>query len=494
LLPLLAGWPSSLRALRFEHDTSLSIGAQYGTIDDWQLSADATGNTTSSKVSETGAFSTFNLRSSLRWQTDLRDNLIFDSNGTWHIDLYEPQRLNSNRIDLLTGRQDLSLAYARSERSMLVGRLYIGVDKDETLPLLQATTLGGELAFDRAMTDHAFLTFTVGARDVDVADAFDSWDHSETFFKVEYVNVAPERYGINALPAHPRRYHPDPDRFFSLSEELGLRKSRNLIRRQGKGNLLLENITPVAPPPTEDLKIDVKIPESTFYSSLGAVFRDYDKIANQGFYRANFDVWVRWFLWGDLVLTLGDRLGWQDYEYEDESRMFLDHLENDFKLTLVHSKRRQHLRLEAGLQTFAFDHASRWNCNISRIAGSWDYYDNRRYSYSVRMGYERDIPQDERLDNSYRREFDALGTFRVHFDKRSILNFTYARERETVVTVQSEFDSSYIQDTYEMRYRKRFRPQVAWEAGYSFEQERHEIYFMNNRDEELAFLNMVVDL
>ena len=479
---------------RYEVDANIDVGAQYGTIDQWRLGIDASNNTTNTPNQVSGFFKTARLRVDNRLMYDISENMVLDVRSLWNIAYYDPQNINSERYDVFYGDHRAQFGYAKSDKTLFAANLYLKNDKEDLFPQLDALTLGGDVALDRTLGEHVFLTFRTGGSKTDLQGGDNEWDHSDVFFRALYTNAAPERYSIDALPAHPERYSPDTTQFFEMSKMLELWRSRRPIRRDGKNRRILEQIPPGPAPPTQDLKVDVEIMESIFAGGFGVTNRTYDNLTNQSFLEADADAYVRWSLGRNLALTFQDRFAWQDYEQEDNQRLLFDHWENDFNLSLSHSRVRQHLRLDASLRSVVFDIADEWTYHTSRLAGSWDYRDSKRYSYSVRSSYQREMPISEREGNQYTKEFRFFGAFRIHFNKEKFLRFSWEREREIVTGIQSEFDSSYNTDTLEMRYRHHLNQNLAWEAGYSFERERHEIFYGNNRDEEFGFLNLSVHL
>jgi len=490
-------------SFRTEGNLDLRLGAQMVNLDEWKLTAnDSTGNISYEKVTDSGFYQTTAFNGEFRLLSDLKKNMVLDFTSNWVGQLFEPQVIKSRRYDTVYGNTELELGYSPSSSTLWIGKLFHRLDEEELSPYLSATTFGGEIELDKSLGVHTFLNFKGGLGDTSFANTSSQWnsnsesrwDHKEGYFKMVYTNIGPERTAVDGLPFHPDRYTPEPELFYKSSEILNLWESRSLIGRDGQARRILDNIPNAPSPPTQDIKTQIDIPGSTFAAGVGITNRDYENLNNQSFIRIDGSAFIKWELANRLTLTLDENIYWQDYNFEDDNLLLFDHFKNDLNLYLNHSTMKQYLSLGASVKHLFFDEATQWDLATTKLYGSWDYRQNRKYSYTARASYQRDIPDSPRPYNEYTKELFLFGAFRLHFDRKSLIRLSWEKEKEIVTESQSEFDSSFDNHKYGIRYEKDINSKLSWQTGYSFERERHELFYKNNRDEEIGFINLCVHL
>lgn len=488
--------PASGAGLRFESEVDLTIGGQYVNRDEWDLTADddAAGELFYQKNEKSGFYLTTALDGDFRAYKDIKENIVLDFRTQWNVEMYDPQAIASRRYNIAYGDTELDFGYSPGKSTLWMAKIFHRLDKEELLPLVEANTFGAEGSLDKSLGDHAFLNFKIGLQDTSFQDSETRWDNNETYLRMVYTNIGPERSSIDSLPSDPDRYTSDPDLFFQSSDLLGLWRSRPLIASDGQARRILENIPMAPPPPTQDLKVQVNIPGSIFAGGLGLTSRDYTNLGNQSFIRADASAFMKWELGNRVNLTLDENLYWQDYNYEDDTLLLYDHFKNDLNLYLSHSNEKEYLSVGFSVKHLFFDEATQWDLATTKFYGGWDYRQNKKYSYSLRGSYQKDMPDETRPYNEYTKEMYLFGAFRLHFDSRSLLRLSLEKEKEIVTKTQSEFDSSFDCHKYGVRYEKNLSSQITWQAGYSFERERHEIFYKNNRDEEIGYINLCLHI
>ena len=479
---------------RFESELDLTVGGEAVNIEHWESTVSDTGEIVYKKVTDSGFYKRTAFDGDLRILHDVRDNMVLDLRSQWNGALFDPQIIKAERYDVVYGDTELKLGYGASDKSLWMARIFHRLDKEDLLPYVNANTFGAEGGLDRSLGDHTFVNGKAGFQETTFSGSESRWDNTEAYFRISYTNIGPERTSVDGLPFHPDRYTPDPQMYFAHSEMLGLWKSRPVIGRDGNARRILDTIPMAPPPPTQDLKMNVNIPGSTFAAGLGFTSRDYSNLNNQSFLRADGSVFIKWSLANRLTLTLDENLYWQDYTFEDDANLLYDHLKNDLNLYLNYSTQKQYVSLGASAKHLFFDEATVWDLATTKLYGTWDYQQSRKYSYSARASYQRDIPDDKRPYNEYTKDLFLFGAFRLHFDNRTFLRFSLEREKEIVTQAQSQFDSSFDTNKYEIRLQKNINSQLTWQAGYSFERERHEFFYKNNLDEEIGYVNLCVHI
>lgn len=422
-------------------------------------------------------------------ETDLGKDWIWDTDARFDFQTYSDLQVTSQRSDRFAGRLRSTVARPLPKDAYLSFELNASTYLEQFLPDLDATVYGFDAVYEREIRGDAYLQTRLGLRRGDIqpipGDNYTEWSLTQT-----YEHHPPDRLRPEVLPFHKER-RVESEWEFLLGHALNLDRARDMIRWQGDAPLLAD-MAPEPPLPQAwqggAVRPRIGIRESSLL--LGAQLIDRELDDGNAFVRGSAFAGIEWSLTDFLALTLRDTVALQDWRFPDAARIRSDRGENHFSMDLAYVKDDYNASIRLGLDSSFLDDFKALNYHHPH-AGVYGSYDTGgKYRVAGFVRWAKDDNLDPRGDFPDMDRWDSSASLLYRFDDKFRFEFLYLREKVNIDGLQSEFDSSYLDRTYQGAFRRQLFGRVQGELGYKIQNEEHRIFEQNNRYDASTYFHL----
>jgi hypothetical protein len=480
-----------------QDDSSLSgflrLSNQFVDRTDRRLVVAADGTVQTQKQSENGVFGAYSGNLAGYAEKSLTDNWMLIVRNELRLDHFDPERVNSERYGFLDNSLRVDLGTMVGEATLLDTGVFWDQHHENFAPAFRSSSLGADLTLDRELSGYRNFWGTLEARRT-TFDGLPAEDHEQLRLVAGFFRYFPETLRLEILPVPvpgPRR---EKDRF-EYASDLELGNARKHMLDLGAGRMAGYSREPEPVTRIGRLFRDhVDRHEMAYGLTAAYASREADAGGASSFRRGTLQLFARRVPRERVVWTLEDQLDYTDRDAEDAPRYLYDQLDNRVSLERARVGTGTTDLLRGSVETTVTRRSRNYNTG-RLVLEQYSYrHFGRRYGFtSWLLGYLR-LNRSSVLDYQAREGFKSGNTFTVEFGPRSALDLSVMYERMAVQDVQTEFDSTYAQLAYELRFVHRLSAKARAELGFRQETERHQVFFQNNRDESIAFVDFVVRL
>ncbi len=471
---------------------TVRVGVEDVTLDRFRLGFDRFGALTEVPVREGGVQSRTSASVVAAQESNPWEGWILDTEFRLDADVYSAFQPTAERWDRASGWTRTTLARELPNQAWGAMEVYVQGYLDQFLPDLKATLVGTDFVYEREYRGDGYLQARTGFRRGTLANNGVD-DFTEARLELQYQHLPPDRVTPEVLPAHPKKKLP-PEWEFLFGHALSLERARTLIRFQGDA-VLLADLAADPPLPRAwncgEVVPRVGIRESTVSLGFEGIARSLD--SGNGFVRGTVYGGLAWSLTDFLTLTAREAVSVQDWETTDPVRLRSDRVENHLVFDLTYSKDRMHASARLGVDSFFLDDLPGLDYHRPHggLYGSYEIGPKWRAHGYVR-GF-RDQRQDEQNDFPDRSRFDSKAAFEYRFRPGVVGEFAYLRDRLNVTGPQSEFDSAYLDQGWELSLRHRVSGVIEAQGGYRWRDEKHEFFGANDRRDGALYAQVRAD-
>lgn len=459
------------------------------TLERSRLRPDGQGSLSNQEVLEGGLQQRLSGAVTMVQEKNLGRTWIMDTETRFDFDTFSETQVTSERYDRFAGSTRTTFARGLPGDAYLAVELHARSYLEQFLPDLEGTQVGSDVVYEREIKGDGYLQTRLGMRQGTLTNNPGD-DYQEKRVEVTYEHLPPDRLSPEVLPFHKEQREPG-DWEFLLSHALRLDRARDLIRQQGDA-VLLADMSPDPPLPLAwhggVVRPHVGIRESIFTLGFQGIWRDLE--SGNAFRRGSLFAGVEWNLTDFLALAVRDTVAAQDWERTDLTRLRSDRLQNHFSVDLAYVKEYTNLSLRLGMDSHFLEDIERLDYHRPN-AGIYGSYDpGGRWRISGFLRGSRELNQDPDGDFPDLNRFDSYAALQWRFRRGRRMELSYMREKVDVEGLQSEFDSSYLDQTTRLSYRHRLWRNLYGEAGYTLKDEVHQIFTENNRKDQSGFVNL----
>ncbi|MBI4870163.1 MAG: hypothetical protein HY814_01185 [Candidatus Riflebacteria bacterium] len=415
----------------------------------------------------------------------LEDDLRLD-----HFDL---ERVNDERYDFLDNHVRADVGTFVGETTLLDLGGFWDVHREHFDPVFRYSSAGGEVSLDRQLSDYRNLWTSLEVRRT-TFEALPLSDHDQTRLAVGYFRYFPETLRLESIPLPVELPRKNRDSF-EYAGDLEMNRTRRHALDLGAGQIARASREPEPVPIHRRMFRDhVDRREMAYGLTLAGTRRDADAGGGASFSRATAVAFGRAAPRDDVVWTLEDQVDTTWRDAEDASRWLLDQVDNRVSLERTRMGKRAMDLTRGSVETTVTGNFQSVNTN-RLVLEQYSYrHFGRRYGYTTWLKGTMRLNRSPALDYQDREGLRSGNTFTIEFSPRFSLDLSLLYERVAVQGLQTEFDSTYAQRTYDLRFKRELSPKARVEYGYRQERERHQAFSQNNRDEDTFFLDLVADL
>ena len=432
----------------------------------------------------------------LHAENSLSDDVILDFSDRMKADFYSLDDIQGGRFRFVDNLFRTLWGISLDPETTMKADFLLHTYQDHLLPELDASTGELRLTFDSEIERGSWLTFDFQGQ----ATLFDqsvSDNYFEGTAKLLYQTFDPRVTRLDSLPApvslpHPTQSQPDG---FLYSGELGLHESKKLFPL-GEESMIGQSIaSPLKVSPYDRLFRERIVSDeslsgvellATGRRYKGSTFSNLLRLGGSGFHRRR----VR----RGLFLELSDAAGYTTYKTEDTSRLLVNHYDNRLKIELTWTRDTSQYGLYGAYGIYRFPDFVRLNLDSVEAGYRTLHHFGRRYWIVSDMGFVTQKPRTEQSGYSRQDQgfFDTV--FRVDFSPIQSLSLSFRYAKIRVPEFETFFDSSYTDQTCEMKYHHQVWNRVAVESGVRYFDREAKTQPDNNRTESMVFLNTILDL
>ena len=471
----------------------LRLSNQYVDRTDRRLVVGADGTVQTQKQHESGVFGAYTGNLSGYAEQSLTDNWMLIVRDDLRLDHFDPERVDSERYGFLDNSLRVDLGTMVGEATLFDTGLFWDQHRENFDPVYRSNSLGGDLTLDRELSGHRNFWGSLEFRRT-TFDGLPAEDHDQVRAVAGFFRYFPETLRLEILPVPPPEPRRETERF-EYASDLELGKARKHMLDLGAGRMAGYSREPEPLTPIGRLFRDhVDRHEMAYGLTTAYASREADAGGASSFRRGTLQLFARRVPRERVVWTLEDQVDYTDRDVEDPLRYLYDQFDNRVSLERA-SLGTATTDVTRGSVETTITRRDR-NFNTGRLVLEQYSYRHfgRRYAFtSWWLGYLR-LNRSSVLDYQDREGFKSKNTFTVEFGPRNAIDLSLMYERMAVQDVQTEFDSTYAQLGYELRLIRKLSTKARAELGFRHETERHQVFFQDNRDESIVFIDFVARL
>ncbi len=453
----------------------------------------AGGGVGDSIVSEDGLFKALRADLLVVKEAELTEDLILIVENRLHFDSHDPTRVNSERYGVLDNRLRADLGGMLGEATLLDFGGFWDVHREDFNPLFRSSSRGFDVTLDRAFTGFRNLTGTLEYRRTTFDDV-PLEDHDQIQFSLGWFQYGPETLDTEILP-HPIPLETRRPGALEYAGDMEFDRSRDQFLDLGAGQI--DRATREPEPVGRQARLfrnRIGQREGAFGASLAYTRRDGDSGGATSFDRGTLETFVRRATDDDVIWTLKDRFAYTDHDSQALNRFLFDRFDNRLSLERADLEKDSSNITSGAIESILGTDQQTFDTHRLVLDQYSAFKFGRRYGSAFRLRAFKRFNQEPSLDYQDYEGFKTRTTYSVEFGPKSGLDLSFLYERIAVQGLQTEFDSTYAQRTAEIRYRRKVRPGMRAEVGLRDETETHEVFVQNNRDEQVVFVDFVVEL